>query len=117
MFGYVPVTDGLAFARAVPQRIRRKNCRRVEGLQDRCGVESVHVPEVFGICRFLAVLKAFRVLAFAGFVGLSDMFFSDVFILPFWRSAFCWVWFDGKGSLIRQKGAVALRAFCGRWKG
>lgn len=109
--------DGLACARAVLQRIRRKNCRRVEGLQDRCGVESVRVREVFGICRFLAVLKVLRVLAFAGFAGLSDMFFSDVFILPFCRSAFCWVRFDGKGSLIRQKGAVALSAFCGRWRG
>lgn len=69
-----------------------------------------------GFVGFLPFSRLFAFLAFAGFVGLSDMFFSDVFIL-FCRSAFCWVWFDGKGSLIRQKGAVALRAFCGRWKG
>ena len=69
-----------------------------------------------GFVGFLPFSRLFAFLAFAGFVGLSDIFFSDVFIL-FCRSAFCWVWFDGKGSLIRQKGAVALRAFCGRWKG
>ena len=58
--------DGLAFARAVLQRIRRQNCRRVEGLQDRCGIESVHAPSDFGIYRFLAVLKAFRVYGVCG---------------------------------------------------